>query len=85
MDQTIEGQLNEVIVATRELLPSGVATTASELVSAREWGVALELLCDELAENDICIPKAVLGTIERLGREMGLAEDTWQGLSIAAE
>ncbi len=78
MAGNIEERLMRVISALRQLLPDEDIRSVEELTRSREWGIALENLCDQLYEFGASVPSSILAEIGSLGAEMGLDEAYWQ-------
>ncbi len=56
----------EGVLAPRDL-------SAARSLNHNEWGEALDIICTQLFEYDLCIPKSVFEKIERVGSAMDLA------------
>lgn len=50
----------------------------ADLAVNLEWGVAFEMLCDQLLEFDIIPTEEELNTIARLGHDIGINPRYWQ-------
>ncbi|WP_299752835.1 MafI family immunity protein [uncultured Tateyamaria sp.] len=50
----------------------------AELAVNLEWGVAFEMLCDQLSELDVVSTKEELNTIAALGHDIGINPRYWQ-------
>ena len=85
MDEMIETVLKSIIDGVRSLIPPEDGVNAYELVEAREWGVALELLCTQLFEYDAVVPLDIREEIAAVGGLMGLDESNWTDLAVDAK
>ena len=86
--QTLESRLNEAVTLLQSVIPEQQMGIVREFIDVREWGLALETLCDVLYENDYPVPARAYELIDESGRMMQLDEGKWQVLqsqvSVAA-
>lgn len=54
--------------------------SVASLAKAREWGVGLENLCDQLYEYEIPLSRALHARMVRLGQAMEMNPSTWDML-----
>lgn len=80
---SLRDQLLEIVKAFESVLPSERAATIRGLVRSGEEGVALEVLCDNLAESDVAVSQALLDKIVAVGSALGLGPSVWQTLRAA--
>lgn len=80
MQSEIEATLINLARETHQSLPNDTAATVIELAQAGEWGIALEILCEQLFEYDISISRAARDRIAALGGQMGLDSTLWADL-----
>ncbi len=62
-------------------VPHDTYKSVSSLAKAGEWGVGLEILCDQLYEYDIPRSRALYARIVRLGKAMGISPSRLDMLS----
>lgn len=65
-------------------LPASVVDEVLDLNAHREWGVALENLCDQVVEFDLIPTEIQFSQIKDAAREMGMSSDTWAGIEPPA-
>ena len=73
----IENELRAITSGCTGLVPAGVIDEVNELVGRGEFGVALELLCDELFEFDADVPAPLYAALERAGSSVDLDPLRW--------
>lgn len=81
---SIEQRVSDVLAALREHVPHRFIDDAAELNAAGEWGVAIEILCENLHDDDVPLPEPLIARLRSLGEEMRLAPRYWEGLVPAA-
>lgn len=69
-----------ILEAIREILTPGQLETAEELVRAGEPGIALEIVCENLYEDDLAIAAGTLELMAKVSREMGIDPKYWEML-----
>ena len=80
--QSIEPRLIKVLSSISFEFPFGASVgDLLEYVQAREYGVALETLCDQLQEYGVPIEPALFAEIKELGTDLGIEPSYWAGLS----
>ena len=75
--EQIETKLLEVLDAFANQLPRDDVSNIRELVEAGEWGVGFEILCTQLYEYDVEIPRALFHQLESIGHLMQMDKSTW--------
>lgn len=68
----MEVRLLVFVAGFSDRLPATDIENASELISRREWGVGLELLCAQLSEYEVRLSPAELIELRGFSGEMGL-------------
>lgn len=58
---------------------------AMELIAHGEFGVALELICDQLHEYEVEVPEDLLREIEIAGVKMEISESLWEWMKVEGE
>lgn len=79
----IESSLLDFAACFVGRLPEQDIANASDLISRREWGVGLEMLCAQLAEYEVEVDANEVAELRRLALAMGFdafAVDSWLGL-----
>ncbi|GEM_PF-3471445 len=66
----------EGVLAPRDL------SAARSLNEHDEWGEALDIICTQLFEYDLCISKSIFEKIERVGSAMDLAPEMWRDIEL---
>ena len=74
--KALEGILTEVAAQ----LAGDQVLLIQELMGQAEYGLALELICDWLTEEDFACSPTQYSRIETLGKDMGLDPRNWQML-----
>jgi len=84
----IEQSLCEVLGYLKGILREPDYTNASELIDAGEYGIALDVICAQLFEFEISVPRAAYVKLEEIGQRMHIPKHTWtilQPLVIESE
>jgi hypothetical protein len=81
MPENIDERLFQLLNEFKSNLPGKVYDHIHNLIQHREWGLALEALCDQLFEDSIFIAPPLLETIKNLAQEMDLPAKSWQMLT----
>ncbi len=63
----------EVCAPDLAKVPHDTYESVSSLAKAGEWGVGLEILCDQLYEYEIPLPRALYARIVHLGKALEIA------------
>jgi hypothetical protein len=79
-DEIIEEKMLRLLQQFEDKLSADILADNRDLVVHREWGVALENLCEQLYEFDVIVNSDSLEEIKELTREMRLPSKTWQFL-----
>jgi hypothetical protein len=79
LEQTFERVLREL----DGRLPAEDIGNAEDLVAVGEFGVALEILCTQLDEYEVLLPRDALAALEAMGHSMGIDSYYWNRLQIA--
>lgn len=77
----IEKELKEILEKSRFGLTETDFNNANEFIKHGEYGVALELICDQLYENEAVINDALLNSIRGLANSMRLDNSCWDFLN----
>ena len=72
MTETLAARIRELGSGFVGRLDDSVLESAIEYVDFNEWGLALEMLCDQLYEFEVHIQESELREIETLADEMHL-------------
>lgn len=81
----IDSQLLEIVHDVESILPSKDVNLVRELVVHHEGGIALEILCDQLYEYELKIPKMTHAKIQTVSRIMGVEESYYRDLEVEGE
>jgi hypothetical protein len=76
----VEERLLLLLRQFEKALPHAEYEQFRSLTVHREWGIALENLCQQLFEHDIPVGAAEIAEMKRLAEEMNLPSDTWDFL-----
>lgn len=79
--EAIEKELHQILDEFQGKLPEVDVTKIREFIDAREWGVGFDILCEQLFEYEIEVPKEVFKRIGGVGRFMQIDAKTWEILS----
>ena len=74
---TLETTLAEIVADSGALLPAETAQEASDLIDNREYGVALELVCEQLYECSAPVTPQLYRLIESAARQMEMEAKSW--------
>jgi len=85
MSEDLEQKMSALVERFRQQLPAEVVTEALDLVDHREWGVALELVCEMLFEESAKLGTEDIGVLRDTAQLMGLGPDTWKALVPLAQ
>ena len=66
----IESRLLGFVRCFEGRLPEGDLRNAAELISKREWGVGLEVLCAQLAEYEVTLDAVCAKELKSLAEEL---------------
>ena len=69
--------LLEVLDLLKGKLPKEDKMQAREEIAAGEYGLAFEIICQQLFEYEVRISMADYQRLEAMGRRMELSEDAW--------
>ena len=72
----VEEKLNQIIKQSESLLPETTVSDAKDLFDNREYGVALELICQQLFEYDVAITRGLYVDISDSAKIMKMPEST---------
>lgn len=61
-------------------LPEGTVDFVKELITQGEWGIALEVICDELHEFDVPITQECYRLAEVAAEKMQMPSTVWSKL-----
>ena len=81
----IERGICDVIRQSEIFLPKETLADAEDLVEHHEYGVALELICQQLYESDVKVSSDLYDQIGGLADSMELAPTTYQFLKRARD
>jgi hypothetical protein len=76
----MRSKLEEIIRRSEDLVPSETTKMTRELVEHHEFGIALEILCEQLHEFDARISPELYTKIREIGEQMHLSSDLWEVL-----
>jgi hypothetical protein len=76
----MQERLNQLISELAAVLPEGVISHLRSMVSAGEFGVALEELCAYIGEADHKVVPEHRQLIEQLGNELAVDPSWWKAL-----
>jgi ferritin-like protein len=71
-------ELLQVLAELKGRLREEDYTEAVEEVNAGEEGLALEVICEQLYEYEIRIPRTVYAKLQDIGTKMGMAPAAWE-------
>ena len=74
---TVEIELTALADSFAGRLPDSIIEDVKEYVDFREWGVAFNLLCEQLYEFDIAISESEWEQIENIGKALKLEDYSW--------
>jgi hypothetical protein len=78
--QALEQKLLSLLEQLKQTLRPETYEFALEETDAREYGVALHAICDELQKYGVPVPRKIYEQIEEVSRMMEMPEDTWTSL-----
>jgi hypothetical protein len=78
----VEERVRDVLAALRPYAPARFLDDAEELNAAGEPGVAIENLCENLADEEVPVPQPLVARLRELCDVMRLKERYWQDLTI---
>lgn len=73
----VEQSVRDVLGDLKGILRDADHESAAELTNAGEPGVALDLICEQLFEYEIAVPRAVYAKLAKSGQLMHMPERTW--------
>jgi len=80
----LEKNLLDLLFSLQATIPKGIYIEAREYIEDHgEYGIALELLCDVLCEENISIKPSVLERIKSISDTMKLDSDIWKHISTS--
>ncbi len=79
---SIERKLSELLHEIEDVLPSSDIENSRELISHAEFGVAFELVCDQLYENDITLNESTFLLLNEIGISLDIPSARWEILSL---
>ncbi len=71
-DVNVEARLLNFVAGFANRLPAHDIANAKDLISRREWGVGLEVLCAQLAEYDIQLTTAEAAELKNVASAMNV-------------
>ena len=75
MHNQIEKALNQIILETLSFLPEDTdPLRAEDMISHGEYGLAFEIICERLNENNVPLTKAQFESIKEIGSRMEIEE-----------
>ena len=77
MNKSLEERLVGLTQIFGGHLPAEVIDEIVDLITHREWGVALENLCQQVNEYDAPLTISTYETIRSLAAEMNMSDKTW--------
>lgn len=78
--KNIDEQIRNLLASTAYGLSDSDVKNASEFIEHNEFGVAFELICDQLYENESQISSELIGDISRIAKLMQLDDNSWSFL-----
>lgn len=76
----IERKIKEILEKSKCSLRDSDIKNASDFIVHGEYGVAFELICEQLYENDAVIEKELLNQIQDAACAMELKDASWEFL-----
>jgi hypothetical protein len=80
MRESIEERALAALERFRASLPPQDFEGVRDLIVHREWGLGLEVLCEQLYEHGIAVDHASFRAIRELAEEMDMPAQTWDFL-----
>lgn len=78
--RAMEQGLNELVGALTGVLSPTSIINVRLLLTAGEYGLALEMICEAIEDQRVPISSSQYEGIEALGQRMGMESGTWEGL-----
>jgi len=78
MSKKITKYLNNILHQAEPMLQRRDIENAKELIFHGEFGVALELICEQLQEYEVSPSLAFAEVVKMTGQEMGMSPSLWQ-------
>lgn len=72
--------LDEALTLVKELLSETQVSDIRLYINTGEWGLALEILCNVLYENEIPIPLRAYELLREVGTTLKLKSQNWEVL-----
>lgn len=76
----IDEQIRNLLASATCGLSDSDVKNASEFIDHNEFGVAFELICDQLYENESQISSELIADISRIAKLMQLEDNSWSFL-----
>jgi hypothetical protein len=74
----IENKLMCLLNSLKESFPQRIVDNIYELLTAGEYGVALENICSNLLEYDVSVNKSILNEIALIGNILEISSTNWK-------
>ncbi|MBR9729644.1 MafI family immunity protein [Shewanella intestini] len=78
--KNIDEQIRNLLASATCGLSDFDVKNASEFIDHNEFGVAFELICDQLYENESQISSELIADISRIAKLMQLEDNSWSFL-----
>lgn len=78
--RAVEEKIKNLLTSAASGLSDADIKNASELIDHNEFGVAFELICDQLYENESQISSELINDISLIASSIGLDDNSWSFL-----
>lgn len=83
--KNLDKEMKALLAKTSYGLTESDINNASDFINHNEFGVAFELICDQLYENNTEISTELIGDISRIALLMQLPDSSWSFLNQNAK
>lgn len=77
----LEALIASIIDESARLLPEDTIDDARCYLNSREYGVAFELICDQLYEAHATVTPDLFKLVEKAAKQMGMDDKNWKFVS----
>ena len=78
--ESITQKLEKALYLTSNVLNQNQIKNISDDIHAGEWGLSLEILCENLYEDELPISKQAYELLEEIGSTIKVEKDYWEVL-----
>jgi hypothetical protein len=82
--EDMRGRARGLLIAVAGRFTAAEVAVIDELIDANEPGVALEMLCQMLADSDVPVETRIIDQLSCLAREMGMANLAARSQTLSA-